>query len=77
MRPGRVGVGRGRQARGRPGAQGVRRRDGRGGDGDPSLAGSYPEWDEGIVGTEEATSDEGAGYKEQSKVDALFDSWVE
>ena len=44
---------------------------------DPSPAGSYPEWDEGFAGTEEAAGDEGVGYAEQGEVDALFDSWDE
>ena len=32
---------------------------------DPSPAGSYPEWDEGLAGTEVVAGGEGAGYEDQ------------
>ena len=34
---------------------------------DPSPAGSYPEWDEGLAGTEAATGGEGADYEDQDE----------
>ena len=34
---------------------------------DPSPAGSYPEWDEGLAGTEAAAGVEGADYEDQDE----------
>ena len=42
---------------------------------DPSPAGSYPEWDEGSAGADEAAGVEDPYYEEQGEVDAVFDTW--
>ena len=44
---------------------------------DPSPTGNYPEWDEGLAGTEAAAGVEGADYEDQGEMDSLFDSWDE
>ncbi len=44
---------------------------------DPSPAGNYPEWDEGLAGTEATAGGEGADYEDQGEMDSLFDAWDE
>ena len=42
---------------------------------DPSPAGNYPEWDEGLAGTEASAGGKGADYEDQGEMDVLFDVW--
>ena len=44
---------------------------------DPSPTGNYPEWDEGLAGTQATAGGEGADYEDQGEMEAVFDAWDE